>query len=490
MSKIVKNSLGFLGVDFQYKLISSFMNDSNFFKDLESIIDQNMFTETYLKTIVGIMKDYYHKYNLVPDYDMLLIKLNERAITEDEQQYYTEAIDKLKNTTTAGFQEVQELAEKFFKQQNWIRVANEIKRVVGDGDLEKHDELMKMVDSAIAVGRHSKDSYTPFESIDEDLCAESVVSIPTGVDKLDEGLGGGLDKGKVGLIICPMGAGKTSMTTCIAANAAVSRLKSNDYQGFKVLQICFEDKPRDLRRKYISKVTQVETAKLNENETTTQKVKTILSKHPDRDLINNNISILKLATGEVTATDVKNIIIKKMNEGFKPDLVIVDYFECIAPEKGSGRDDLTTREGKTMRKFETMAEELNIAMWIPTQGNRDSISAELVTNDNVGGSIRKNQIAQVVLSITRSVDDIKNKRAAIAILKNRSGGAGLVLNGVLFDNGTCTIKCDGVVDFDDALAYNDYAQEQETIVKETMKKEAVKEILLEEQDEPFKLFKD
>ena len=93
MSKIVKNSLGFLGVDFQYKLISSFMSDSNFFKDLESIIDQNMFTETYLKTIVGIMKDYYHKYNLVPDYDMLLIKLNERAITEDEQQYYNEAID-------------------------------------------------------------------------------------------------------------------------------------------------------------------------------------------------------------------------------------------------------------------------------------------------------------------------------------------------------------------------------------------------------------
>ena len=57
MNKIVKNSLGFLGVDFQYKLISSFMYDSNFFKDLDSIIDQNMFTETYLKTIVGVMKD-------------------------------------------------------------------------------------------------------------------------------------------------------------------------------------------------------------------------------------------------------------------------------------------------------------------------------------------------------------------------------------------------------------------------------------------------
>ena len=489
MNKIVKNNLGFLGVDFQYKLISSFMYDSNFFKDLESIIDQNMFTETYLKTIVGVMKDYYRKYNLVPDYDMLLIKLNERATTEDELQYYKEAIEKLKNTSMSGFQEVQELAEKFFKQQNWIRVANEIKRVVGDGDLEKHDELMKMVDAASSVGRHSKDCYKPFESIEEDLSFEKIVYVPTGADKLDEGLGGGLDKGKIGLIICPMGAGKTSMTTCIAGNAATTLTKSNDYKGFKVLQICFEDKPRDLRRKYISKVTNVETAKLNENEETTRRVKEILSKHPQRELINNNVLILKLATGEVTASDVRNIIIKKMNEGFIPDLVIVDYFECIAPEKGTSRDDLTTREGKTMRKFETMAEELNIAMWIPTQGNRDSISAELVTNDKVGGSIRKNQIAQVVLSITRSVDDIKNKRAAIAILKNRSGGAGLVLNGVLFDNGTCTIQCDGVVDFDDVLAYNEHAVKTEEKIETTMKKTAIAE-MYNEDDDDFKLFKD
>lgn len=489
MNKIVKNSLGFLGVDFQYKLISSFMRDPNFFKDLESIIDQNMFTETYLKTIVGVMKDYYHKYNLVPDYDMLQIKLNERATTDDELQYYVESIDKLKNISYAGYQEVQELAEKFFKQQNWIRVANEIKRVVGDGDLEKHEELMKMVDAAISVGRHSKDSYTPFESIEEDLCAESIVYVPTGVDKLDEGLGGGLDKGKIGLIICPMGAGKTSMTTCIAANAATTLMKSNDFQGFKVLQICFEDKPRDLRRKYISKVVQIETSKLNENKETTKRVKEILSKHPEKELINNNIQILKLATGEVTATDIKNIIIKKMNEGFKPDLVIIDYFECIAPEKGTSRDDMTTREGKTMRKFETMAEELNVAMWIPTQGNRDSISTELVTNDKVGGSIRKNQIAQVVLSITRSVDDIKNKRAAIAILKNRSGGAGLVLNGVLFDNGTCTIKCDGVVDFDDVLTYNDYAVKTEESITDSMKNTAIKE-MYEDKNDDFRLFKD
>ena len=70
MAKIVKNNLGYLGVDFQYKLIASFIERPKFFKDLYPIIDQNMFTESYLKTIVGVMKDYYKKYDITASYDL------------------------------------------------------------------------------------------------------------------------------------------------------------------------------------------------------------------------------------------------------------------------------------------------------------------------------------------------------------------------------------------------------------------------------------
>ena len=271
-----------------------------------------------------------------------------------------------------------------------------------------------------------------------------------------------------------MGAGKTSMTTCIAGNAAAYRCEKNNYEGYKVLQIVFEDKPRDMHRKYIAKLSQVEAKDLNKDEVTVDFVKSILNNHEDRELINNNIIVKKLDTGEVKASDIKEIIRKKINEGFKPDLVIIDYFECIEPEYGSAKADITEKEGRTMRKFETMAGELDVAIWIPTQGNRDSIKAEVVTNAEVGGSIRKNQIAQVVLSVARSTDDIKNKRATIAVLKNRSGGAGVVLNGVIFDNGTCTISCDNVINFDSVIAYNEYAEEKEAERKENMKNEAKK----------------
>ena len=65
----------------------------------------------------------------------------------------------------------------------------------------------------------------------------------------------------------------------------------------------------------------------------------------------------------------------------------------------------------------------------------------------------------------------------------------MVLNGVLFDNGTCTIQCDGVVDFDDVLAYNDHSVKTEEKIETTMKKTAIAE-MYNEDDDDFKLFKD
>ena len=457
MAKVVKNNLGYLGVDFQYKLIAAFIERPKFFKDLYPIIDQNMFTESYLKTIVGVMKEYYAKYDITASYDMLTIKLRDKSFTTDDIQYFDEAIKKLKSLTTEGIEEVEDMAEKFFKQQNWVRVANEIRRIAGDGDMSKYDECQHLIEQANSIGRKTEETTSPLDNIEEDLSKESVVTIPTGISKLDDCLGGGLDKGKVGLIMGPTSFGKTSMTTGISAYAAAYKCEANDNKGYKILQIVFEDSPRDIHRKYFSRLSQVETSKLNETEETTNKVREILKNHPDKEYIKNNIRIIQLNTGEYSATDIKQFIKKKINEGFKPDMVVIDYFECINHEKGTGNLQKWEQETKTMRKFETIAKELDIAIWLPTQGNRGSVTSELVTMDQGAGSFTKQQIAQVVVSIARSVDDIKNQKATLAVLKNRSGSAGIVLNGIKFNNGTCTISCDEMIPFDSVLGYNEYA---------------------------------
>ena len=144
-----------------------------------------------------------------------------------------------------------------------------------------------------------------------------------------------------------------------------------------------------------------------------------------------------------------------MATGFKPDLVILDYFECLIPEKGGYQNDSEwKREGITMRKLENMAKDYNFAMWVPTQGNKGSItSTELVTMDQAGGSIKKVQIGHIIISIARSIADQDNNRATLAVLKNRMGKAGLVWNGIKFNNGTSTISCDDTIELDGQLAY-------------------------------------
>ena len=123
-----------------------------------------------------------------------------------------------------------------------------------------------------------------------------------------------------------------------------------------------------------------------------------------------------------------------------------------------------------MRKLESMAGELDMALWIPTQGTKDSVNLELVTMDKAGGSFKKIKIANIVMSIARSMEDIEANRATIALLKNRAGKSGKVFNNVEFNNGTCRISTDHVDEFDNMLEYNKNSQkEMQNLAKEVFK---------------------
>jgi hypothetical protein len=137
-------------------------------------------------------------------------------------------------------------------------------------------------------------------------------------------------------------------------------------------------------------------------------------------------------------------------------MVVIDYFECLAPEKGGFSTDTPwQREANTMRELENIAKEFNIALWIPTQGNKDSIvSSDIVTMDKAGGSIVKVQAASVIISIARSIQQQQENIATLALIKNRGGCLGVWKN-VEFNNGTSTISCDNVITYNNALAYEE-----------------------------------
>lgn len=453
MGKLIdKNTLGYLDINYQYKLAKYFVEDSRFFEGILSIVDPNAFTDTLLRTFVGTIKDYYLKNGLVPSYETLNILLRERSRTNTELEEWAGLINKLKSETDhEGFNDITEIAIKFFKQQNLVRVANKILEVAKSGDVNRYDECQKIFNDAILIDQSDDFGYNIFDLEEKALSNDYTVSIPTGIEQLDKVLGGGLDKGKLGLIIAAAGFGKTTFTTAIDSYAASYKCPANNNEGFKVLQIYFEDEDVDITRKHYSKITQMEARylkRLDDYEKTN--IENLLENYPDKEMLKKNLRLKRFRTGEKSATDIGLFIKRLINTGFKPDLVTIDYFECIAAEKGGYATDTEwTREGVTMRKLENLAHELDIAIWVPTQGTKDSMnSPEGVRMDQASGSAKKVHVAQLIISIARGIGDIDNNRAVVSILKNRSGKAGKIFNNVSFNNGTCTITCSDVEEFD------------------------------------------
>jgi hypothetical protein len=63
------------------------------------------------------------------------------------------------------------------------------------------------------------------------------------------------------------------------------------------------------------------------------------------------------------------------------------------------------------------------------------VSADIVTGDQMGGSIKKAQIGHFIMSIARTLPQKEGNRATIAVLKSRFGKDGVIFEDCTFDNG-------------------------------------------------------
>jgi len=260
-----------------------------------------------------------------------------------------------------------------------------------------------------------------------------------GIDRL---LKGGLAKGEIGVILAPTGVGKSTILTKIANHAF--------NLGYNVLQVFFEDNPKVIQRKHFTLWTKIHPDDMsNKKELVLNKVREIESK------MSNELVLEKLPSDTMTMTQIKNLVRKKIADGIKIDMILLDYIDCVVPEKNLG--DEWKSEGSVMRAFEAMCHELNLVGWTATQGNRSSISSEVVTTDQMGGSIKKAQVGHVIISIAKTLQQKEMKLATMAITKSRIGDDGIIFENCKFDNGMLEIDTESTLTF---LGHEDKKEEQ------------------------------
>lgn len=430
MSK--EKNFGYLGNTFQIQLLNNIVLYKDFAASIVDVIEPKYFDNQYFKLIMQITKEYYQKYEHTPSYNTLEQLVKSEVSSPMAQKMVLDMIDQVKDAPAEGESFVQEKALKFCKQQELQKVMGKAQKIIDKGDFESYDHLEEMVREALQVGEVDTGTADVFSNLDEVLEEDFRHPIPMGIPGIDNLLKGGIAKGELGVILAPTGVGKSTFLTKISNHAF--------NLGYNVLQIFFEDNPKIIQRKHFTLWTEIAPDLLSlHKDKVMEKVQDIRENAP------NKLILKKLPSDTMTMNQIKNQIRKMMAEGNKVDMVVLDYIDCIVPDKNLG--DEWKSEGSVMRGFEAMCHELNLVGWTATQGNRSSISSDVVTTDQMGGSIKKAQVGHVIISVAKSLQQKEMNLATIAITKSRIGKDGVVFENCKFDNEMLVIDTEQSVTF-------------------------------------------
>jgi replicative DNA helicase len=451
-------NFNYLGNTFQLQLLNQIVIDKEFSRSIIDVIELNYFENKYFKIIIQMVKEYYVKYESTPSFDTLEQIAKSEISQELAAKIVLDTIKQVKDAPFEGVTFVQEKALKFCKQQELQKVMTKAQKIIDGGEFENYDTLEEMVREALQVGEVDKGTEDVFHNLDDVLNDDFRHPIPMGIPSIDKLLKGGLAKGEIGVVLAPTGVGKSTLLTKIANHAF--------NLGYNVLQIFFEDNPKIIQRKHFTLWTGISPDELaNQKEEVMRKIVEIKETMP------NKLVLKKLPSDTMTMLQIKGQIRKMIAEGNKIDMVLLDYIDCVVPDKNLG--DEWKSEGSVMRGFESMCHELNLAGWTATQGNRSSISSEVVTTDQMGGSIKKAQVGHVIISVAKSLQQKEMKLATIAITKSRIGSDGIVFENCKFDNELLVIDTESSVTF---LGFEENKEEQQkNRVKELLEKRKQRE---------------
>jgi replicative DNA helicase len=422
-------TFGKLGQQFQQALIKSIIEDPKYGEQILEVLESKYFDNNSFKYIVTHLKELTERFRKVPDYETIKQKImGENLNNELAGKLHSDTLKNIQELQdpVVGSTYVKETALKFCKQQDLKKTLKQVNDIIEKGDFESYDKITEMIQDSLQVGTSDEDIVDIADDLDFALDIDPRVPIPTGIGGLDNILKGGIGRGELGMILAPTGVGKSTILSKFANTAANT--------GHGVVQVFFEDTVTQIKQKHmtvwsgLSSDEQLETA--DNKAFAIGKTKEVIE--------GENYGVLKfikMQNGNATVGDIRRKLLKLQSQGMKIDMLVLDYVDCLIAERGGrGFDEEWKGEGGIIRQLDAMASDLNIALWTASQGNRGSISADIVNIDDMGGSIKKAQTAHIIISVAKTLEQKENKRANMTIVKSRIGRDGVTFNNCLFDN--------------------------------------------------------
>tara|TARA_Y100000004_G_scaffold195831_1_gene264023 strand:+ start:566 stop:1927 length:1362 start_codon:yes stop_codon:yes gene_type:complete len=388
---------------FQIKLIASLFTDKAFLQQITDILEPKMFENEANFFIVKEIQNYFNEYKSPPTLEVMKVKVAE---IESELLKQT-VVDTLKE----AYRNLEASDLDFVKQQTLDFCKNQcIKSAIMDSvellKFNDFDGIKSKVDAAMKAGVEKDVGHEYKDEVDSRYEDSVRNTITTGWDVIDDIADGGLGKGELGVFVAPAGIGKSWALVNVGANAAKA--------GLNVIHYTLELNEAYVGLRYDSVFTGIAAQDLKFN---IEEVKKTVGN------MKGDLIIKQYPTKSASVSTIGAHIEKCRVQGFKPDLVIVDYADLLRDISG-GRE-VRHMLGNIYEDLRGLAGEHEIPVWTASQANRSALEEDIIGAEKIAESYSKIMTADFVVSLSRKIEDKLAGTGRWHVIKNRFGPDGI-----------------------------------------------------------------
>lgn len=407
------------GVQFQSKVLSIMALDPTFLQNYLDVIKPQYFTFDSHVALSRMILDYFKQYGILPTkaavYATTWEHVNKFNIQDPTRSQLMSLGESIFDYDFSDADFTKEMIVKFGQHQSVSAgLLKAFDMLKGNKDLERIPAMLEehvRVGSSRDVGHSFRDNYHRIkELIAMDGAYNPTRKCSTLIPELDSKLGGGLGAGELGTILGTSGGGKSM----VLINFGVAAMST----GKHVVHFTIGDLSWfDVMVRYSARISGTPMEDIIKGDET---YKEAVARHVSK---SSNLRIKYFPPKTAYTHNIKAFLAQsKAMDRVEPGLIIVDYADKLATEKG-GEDDYRDL-GRVYDELIAIGREFNVPIWTASQTNRNARGKTLASVEDIADSWQKVANADVCISINVSDDERTRDEMRLYGAKVRRGQDG------------------------------------------------------------------
>lgn len=379
---------------FQVNLVKLIIEDRAFASQMQEVLELSYFENDYLKIIVDNIFKYKDRYGVHPAHETIDMIFSTQLkevdpIKKNQIVSFWENFKKNKNVEDPEY--YMKVALDFCRSQKVLEALQKSFPLLKDANI---DEFMENMAKSAALGSSQNFGHDYFEDFEKRYEKDHREPITTGWPEIDSVTKGGIGLGEVFVYVAPQSMGKSSRlvyTSC-----------KNLEEGRNVVYFTLEMPEIEIGQKFDACLTQIHLEKLAENK---DAIREKLEELPGK------LRIIEEEYCSTTPRRIYNKVKKLEDNGFRVDLVVIDYADVCAPTKTLKDDDGMVGGVQVYTEMKTLTQRYNKRTLTAAQTNREGAEADIITPKHFEGMFKRFNPCHFVVGFSKhgKVKELKTR---------------------------------------------------------------------------------